>query len=63
MTEVPGEMLVTTPVGLTGAIPGREELHDPPTVASARDVDVPSQKWSVPVIGAGAGATVTGIVI
>lgn len=56
-------MPVTVPVDDPTEMPGPGADQDPPVVASLSVVVAPMQTFSVPVIAAGIGFTVTGVVI
>ena len=61
---VPVEPPVTKPVVTpTDAMVGVLLLHMPPVVGSVNVVELPAQARNVPAIGAGAGFTVTWLVV
>ena len=60
---VPAVSPVTTPVGLTDAIPGTALLHVPPGMAFVSVIDCPTHTGTDPSIAAGIGFTVTSTVL
>ena len=56
---MPATSPFTKPAALTDAFAGAAEFHVPPGTASLNAVPDPAQTASVPVIGVGAGFTVT----
>ena len=63
MVAVPAVPPVTTPPALIAATRLLLVLHAPPVVASANVTVNPWHTLSIPVIPAGSGLTVTGLVI
>ena len=62
MAAVPAVLPDTNPLTETVAMPVAPLLHTPPPVTSASGVVVPAQIFVVPVIPAGEGLTVIGLV-